>query len=105
MTWLDLADNPEAVKSTFETAPSLKNVEVFSVLIDREGPTITVEIALNEAPSKPSPRWERINANAVTLKLQMLGVESVTLEGWATDNKATIDIHPGSSTKIEVCIS
>jgi len=105
MTWLDLAENPEAVKSAFEIAPSLKDVEVVALRIDRDGPTITVDIALSEQPSKLSPRWERISANAVTLTLQLLGVETVSLDGWATENQATIDINPGSSTKIEVQIT
>jgi len=105
MNWLDLAENPEAVRSTFEVAPSLTDVEVVSVLIDRDGPTVAVEITLNEQPSKPSPRWEKIAANAINLKLQLLGVESVALDGWATENKATIDIHPGSATKIEVRVT
>jgi hypothetical protein len=105
MTWLDLAQNPEAVKSAFEMAPSLKDVEVVSVLIDRDGPTVAIEITLNEQPNKPSARWERIKANAVNLKLQLLGVETLTLDGWAAENQATIDIRPGSSTKIEVHIT
>jgi hypothetical protein len=34
MTWLDLAENPEAVKSAFDVAPSLKDVDLFlSILI------------------------------------------------------------------------
>jgi hypothetical protein len=105
MTWLDLAENPEAVKSAFDLAPSLKDVEVISLHLDRNGPTVVVEVALNEQPSKPSFRWERNGVNAVNLKLELLGVESLTLDGWASENPVTIGIQRDDSTKITVRIT
>ena len=105
LSWLDLIENPEAVKSTFEVEPSLNGVEVISVLFHRDGPTVDVEIALSEQPSRLSARWERVGVNAVNLKLQLLGVETLMLDGWATKNRGTIDIRPGSTTKVEVHIN
>jgi hypothetical protein len=100
-----LAENPEAVKSAFDVAPSLEDVEVISVHLDPDGPTVVVEVALNEQPSKLSFRWARNEVNAVNLKLELLGVESLSLDGWATENQVTVDIRHGSSTKIAVHIT
>jgi Immunity protein 50 len=105
MTWLDLAENPEAVKGAFDVAPSLKNVGIISVHLDRDRPTVVVEVALNEKPSKLSFRWERNDVNAVNLNLELLGVESLKLDGWASENSVAIGIHPGNSTKIAVHIT
>jgi hypothetical protein len=91
--WLDKLENPEAITSVFETAPSLEDVELLSVTLSQDGPTMLLVIALNESPSKPSPRWQRAQPNAVSVKLQLFVVENIRLEGWATDTKVRIDIE------------
>jgi hypothetical protein len=105
MTWLELAENPEAVKSTFETAPSLIDVEIVRIVVERDGPTLEIDAALNEAPTKLSHRLEKTAANAVTLRLQLLGVVSLSLNGWDNENRAAIEIVPGVSAKIEVSVT
>jgi hypothetical protein len=104
MTWLELVENPEAVNALFEAAPSLADVEILRVVLERDGPTVVVEVALNEAPSRLSPRFEKTGANAVTLRLQLLGVESLSIEGWGSENRARIDVQPGVGAKIAVTI-
>ena len=90
--WIDELENPEAVRKVFETAPTLDNVEITSVTMDREGPTVVLTIALKEVPSKSSPKWQRMGMNAVTLSLQLLAVENLSLEGWATHIIVKVDI-------------
>jgi hypothetical protein len=41
MMWVDILENPEAIKSGFDTAPSLDSVDLISVTMDRDGPTVT----------------------------------------------------------------
>jgi hypothetical protein len=105
MTWLELAENPEAVKSLFETVPSLIDVEIVRIVVERDGPTVEIHAALDEAPTKPSRRSHESGANAVTLKLQLLGVTGFSLEGWATENRAAIDIRLGDSNRIDLTVS
>ena len=100
--WLDELENPEAINSVFETAPSLDEVEIVSVSMDRDGPTVVLAVALHESPSKPSPRWQRTGANAVTLNLQMFAVEAVKMEGWSTDNKVKLTIVRESPDQMKV---
>jgi hypothetical protein len=104
MNWLDAVQNPKAIKEIFEVVPSLKDVEVVSFLIDRDGPTVVVHLALNEPPDRLPARKKRIGANAVTLKLQLLGVDELALEGWATENRASVEIKLDSVRRIEVSI-
>jgi len=105
MTWLDLTENPEAVNSTFEEVPSLTDVEIVRVVLERDGPTVEIDAALNQRPDKISKRLQSAGANAVTLRLQLLGVESVSLEGWETENRATVEIRPGVSSRIGVSVA
>jgi hypothetical protein len=104
MHWLDAIQNPEAIKQIFEVPPTLGDVEVVSVLISRDGPTVEVHLALDETPNRLSARLKTIHANAVTLKLQLLEVDELTLEGWATENRASIDIAANDAKNIEVSI-
>jgi hypothetical protein len=104
MNWLELVEHPKAVTTVFNDTPSLKSVEIISVLADRDGPTATIEIALNQPPAKLPQRWQRIKANAATLKLQLLGVESLVFSGWASENQGDVDIREGRSNEIIVQI-
>jgi Immunity protein 50 len=105
MTWLDFAENPDAIRSTFDTTPSLVDVEVMRVIIEREGPTVEINTTLNEPPTRLSKRLDRSGANAVTVKLQFLGVQSLSLHGWASENRANVEIRPGISAKIGVNVT
>ena len=70
MTWLEIAQNPEAVSSLFDTPPSLQGVEVFAVNIDRDGPTVELKIAL-EYPKAPPARWQMQGANTVVMTFSL----------------------------------
>ena len=93
MNWLEAVENPEAVTGLFEHAPSLENVEITTVELNRDGPTLTLSILLREYPTHPPARWQREGSNAAALRLQMIGVESLTFEGWTTENRATITLE------------
>jgi Immunity protein 50 len=101
--WLQFVENATAVTSVFAAPPSLEMIRVLSINLNQEGPTVRIALALNDYPSKPSPRWSR-TANAVTLNLLMLGVDTVTLEGWCTDNIATIDIERQESGLLQITV-
>ena len=62
MHWLDAIQNPEAIKQIFDVPPTLGDVEVVSVLISRDGPTVEVHLALDETPNRLSARLKKIHA-------------------------------------------
>jgi hypothetical protein len=102
MTWQNLLENPEAITGLFENAPSLEDVEIASITLDREGPTIALSILLRDYPTKPSPRWKRSGVNAVAMRLQLLGVSSAIIEGWSISNRATVTLKRDATDQIQV---
>jgi hypothetical protein len=91
-SWIDFVENPDAVGGIFEAAPSLSNVEVTSLSIDRDGPALGVSVAVGMFPKTPPSRWPK-SANAVTIQLELIGVSGFSLSGWSTENIATITIQ------------
>jgi hypothetical protein len=102
MTWSKLLENPQAVTNLFDSGPSLEDVEITSLTMERDGPTIAMSILLREFPTKPSPRWKRNGVNAVLMRLQLLQVESITVEGWSILNRATITLDRGNADQVQV---
>lgn len=86
MIWTDLIENPQALSSLFGTAPSLDNVRVSEITFAEGGPTISLSVELNEFPADPPQRWKKDLANAVVLKVQLLGIQSIEVSGWTTEN-------------------
>jgi len=102
VTWLEIAENPEAVSSLFDTPPCLQGVEVFAVNIDRDGPTVELKIALSEYPKAPPARWRMIEANAVVMTLQLMAVAQIEIQGWSTTNRADIEIARSGEGHLQV---
>jgi hypothetical protein len=101
LSWLKLAENPEAVSSLFDPPPSLQNVEIFTFKIDRGGPTAELTIALNEYPSSPPLKWRTQQANRVTMTLQLLALGDIDFRGWSTSNRAEIQINKVNAEQLE----
>jgi hypothetical protein len=102
MTWQNLLENPEVITNLFDNAPSLEDVEIASITMDREGPTIALSILLRDYPTKPSRRWKTSGVNAVALHLQLLGVGSIAIEGWSISNRATVTLERDDADQIRV---
>jgi hypothetical protein len=98
--WLNAVENPKAITSLFEVVPSLEDVEISALNLDHGGPTMTLSILLRDSPTTLPVRWQARHFNATAIQLQVLGIESMKLEGWSTDNRVAITIEgsPGSLT-------
>ena len=90
--WSTLLENPEAIRSLFDNEPSLLGIRLTDIALSQDGPTVTLHLDLNDYPSRPPARWTRVDANAVTVSLQLLGVENFTFRGWSTENVVSWDI-------------
>ncbi|HXE35977.1 MAG TPA: Imm50 family immunity protein [Verrucomicrobiae bacterium] len=102
MSWLKLAENPEAASSLFDLPPSLQNVEIFTFKIDRDGPTAELTIRLNEYPSSPPLKWRTQQANTVNMTLQLLALGDVEVKGWSNTNRAEIQITRVNAEQLEI---
>jgi hypothetical protein len=103
--WTDFIANPQSVLGLYHEPPSLAQVDLFNIEMSRDGPLIRLKIGLDEFPSRPSPRWRRIEANAVTLELLLVGAERVRLDGWSTTNVVNIEIQRLSCDMLQAEVS
>ena len=102
MTWLDLTENSKALTSIYSSPPSLSGAEILSIKIDRDGPTAGLVIALSEYPSSPPERWRAARADAVTVDLQLMAVDSIEIRGWSTTNVVDLSIQRRDESHLEL---
>ena len=102
MTWAELAENPKALTSLFDEVPSLSNVEILSIKMDRDGPTVDLVVAVKEYPGSPPLRWRTNREHAVAINLQLMALESFRIEGWSTENHGEITVFRNGEGKLEL---
>jgi predicted NAD/FAD-binding protein len=72
------------------------------ILLESGGPTVTLSIAVEDYLSHPPAKWRMVHANAVTIELQALAVEAISIEGWSIDNRITCEIKRMPDGKLSV---
>ncbi len=84
--WWELAHNPRVVLAYYTHPPQLIGVEIHSVMLHRDGPTLELVVELPRFPDRPSPRWT-VGANMAFARLRFCSsLKQVVLSGWSTTN-------------------
>lgn len=99
--WTSALENPKAIEM-FEPEPSLEHVLLSKLLLEQDGPTVTMAIQLREYPANPPAKWRIQEHNAVMIELQAMGVEYIELHGWSTENQVSISIEPLEGEKFRI---
>jgi hypothetical protein len=110
--WTELLENPRALEM-FQPEPLLEGVSLNKLLLDRDGPTVTMMIQIREYPANPPAKWRGERHNAVMIELQAMGVGQIELLGWTVDNRLSLAIRRlpegnlrivavGTSVKVEL---
>jgi Immunity protein 50 len=90
--WWELALNPRVVLAYYNSPPELRGVEVHSVRLLRDGPTLELVAELPCFPDRPSPRWPA-GANMAQAGMQFFDLREVSLAGWGTSNTGDLRIE------------
>lgn len=94
--WTDTLLNPEKFKHIFRgEAMSLDAIELHEVLLHRDGPRVTLRFDLDGYPQDPPPKWAAQGCNRVQVQLTLIGVKSLSIQGWST--ACTMDLSLVSS--------
>jgi hypothetical protein len=87
INWIEFIVNSQPIKAIYgDYTPSLENVEVYSILFNRDGPTVSIKLNLNEYPVKPPKKWEVQKFNTVQIVLSFSEVKSINMSGWVYTN-------------------
>jgi hypothetical protein len=90
MDWVNLLDRAVFLRGLFPSAPDLRSVRIHEIRFHQDGPVCLLRFDLNEFPQAPPPKWIQSEANQVQVTVGLLGVRTVRMEGWTTDNLADI---------------
>ena len=96
----EAVSNPVLIKAVLGTDPSLKQIDLFEIIFDRDGPTVCFRFDIQEFPSSPPEKWNKAGYNRAQLTLSCIGVREITQQGWGTHNVADLTIEDGGSAKI-----
>lgn len=86
MTLQDLISNPQSLVSLYGHWPSLKGGRITFLKFHERGPTLDINILLNQVPDYPPKRWSREEYNAVSISISFFGAESISMKNWGVNN-------------------
>jgi hypothetical protein len=89
--WWDLAINPKVILAYYSHPPLLHEVEVHSLQLNRDGPTLELLVEMPRFPDCPSSRWP-VGANASQATLRFFDLRGISLSSWGTVNTGNLYI-------------
>jgi hypothetical protein len=75
----------------YSAPPALDAVELHSLALHRDGPTLEMVAELPTFPDRPSPRWDA-SANATQARFRFFGLREICIEGWGISNVGPLSI-------------
>ena len=87
--WYTFCENPQAIVQLYTAPPSLDDVEIHEIIMQRDGPHMQLRVELGTFPDKPPAKWPK-EANAIQMTLDVWGVRELDLAGWGTTNRGTL---------------
>lgn len=91
--WLELVENPQAILSLYDDAPSLKNVYIVEVKLCQDGPRVELRANIDQFPTYPPKRWESHGYNTTQVQLSLISLYSIDISAWSSQNWADINIE------------
>ena len=90
MKWYKMLLNPQALERLYDDVPALRGVELYSVHLKRDGPTLGLILDLPRFPDHPSARWPP-ESNAIQVSLSFYTIRNARMVGWSSRMLADIN--------------
>ncbi|WP_238399269.1 immunity 50 family protein [Photorhabdus bodei] len=91
MYWTDLPGS-ELMKRVYSNPPSINEIDIFSIDVKRDGPTVIMSFDLvNSLPDKTPDKWGK-DFNRCRAGIYCFGVSNLNMQGIETDMVTKIDI-------------
>ncbi|MFD4591322.1 Imm50 family immunity protein [Streptomyces rubiginosohelvolus] len=103
--WARLLDDPQSLQSLYDDEPDLDQCDLFHVLMDERGDSITLGFQTAHTPARIRPEWEEKVCNSFTFYLVFSRVEQLTVQGWTAPACKTVSIQRHPDEKLSVSIT
>jgi hypothetical protein len=89
--WNDL-DGSTFFNQIFTTSVEIDTIDLFTINIDNNRPTIIFEFDIKQLPDAPPPKWKRSDYNTCRIGLNCHGISDLTIKNIPTKEKLNITI-------------
>lgn len=84
--WLEVITESRQIEEIFgKDLPSLTSIDLHELIIHRDGPRAVLRFDLSSYPSPAPKKWERQGYNRVQLRLMLVGLSNIRVDGWSTN--------------------
>jgi hypothetical protein len=99
--WPTRVENPIFLLNIYGHYPSLADVEVTKLLLDRDGPSVKLSFISKVLPYRPPVKWEKFNA--VFFQLRLFDMKALSIDHFASHGLSTIRMKDGHGLISMVC--
>ncbi|MFF3033813.1 Imm50 family immunity protein [Streptomyces rubiginosohelvolus] len=103
--WARLLDDPQSIQSLYDEEPDLDQCDLFHVLADERGDSITLGFQTAQTPARIRPEWDGKGYNSFTFYLVFSWVEQLAVQGWAAPAHKRVSIRRDPDEKLSVAIT
>ncbi|MFJ9107772.1 Imm50 family immunity protein [Streptomyces sp. NPDC102283] len=103
--WARLLDDPQSIRNLYDEEPDLDRCDLFHVLADERGASITLGFRTAHTPARIRPEWEGKEYNSFTFYLVFSQVQELAVRGWAAPACKTVAIQRDPDEKLSVAIT
>jgi hypothetical protein len=91
-------ENPQAIKSLFGDAIELSAIQLHEVVLHRDGPVLRLRFDIPILPEQLPKKWQA-GVNTTQLSLAAWGLQSLQMEGWASNNGGELSVTADGELK------
>ncbi|MFD4129993.1 Imm50 family immunity protein [Streptomyces globisporus] len=103
--WARLLDDPQSIQSLYDEEPDLDQCDLFHVLADERGDSITLGFQTAQTPARIRPEWDGKEYNSFTFYLVFSWVEQLAVQGWAAPAHKRVSIRRDPDEELSVAIT
>ncbi|MFJ4708238.1 Imm50 family immunity protein [Streptomyces anulatus] len=103
--WARLLDDPQSIQSLYDEEPDLSQCDLFHVLVDERGDSITLGFRTAHTPARIRSEWEGKVYNSFTFYLVFSRVQELAVQGWAAPAHKRVSIRRNPDEKLSVAIT
>jgi hypothetical protein len=92
-SWIGFLVDATTLYAIFDTElPTLEGVDVHEIVLNRDGPRVSLRFDLSQYPKLPPKKWQISGFNKVQLTLMAVGVHALSISGWKTQCKLNLEV-------------